>query len=1023
MLKDIFKPILSAFTTIGKKCSYINTLFIIFLLSNTTSTFAQNNFTGLTFTVQPSNMCLQKNESRTLTCFAKGGISTIYYFWYETDKEGFTRIPISDDWSLSPDLVIEPFSEIGIRFFICEATDDRRKNIYSDIVSVAYTGLPIVYISTGDTPTSAITKDAYVQADFKIVMPDGTQTSYELKKKGIKGRGNSSWTHSSGKKPYNLNFDNKVSFFGLSKSKKWCLINNYSDRSLLRNKYASVLGQELFDSEWNPTHTSIDLILNNEYLGNYTLCEKISLEDGRVDYQDISDCTEEKIEKGKYTDQNGDGIVDLYDGGFILEFDFRRDGDYWFNTRRKLPVVLKDPDEIDSLTQKHIKQVVQNAEDVLYSENFSDEDEGWRKYINESSVIDWFIVNELAKDVDCGTDGIITSVYVNYSPIDGKLHFGPNWDYDISFGRSNYTHCIQSSAGTNPKNWSIKYIEWISRLFDDPLFVTNLKSRWNENKSQLSETFRNNGLVQSLADEIAVSAEANFVKWKILGVSIWPVDAEGYQDRKTYQSEIDYLRNWLIERYVWLDAAINKSFTISYDLNGGTLSKSNPNVFISKSTKSFALNNPTKDGYIFVGWIGTGLNGPTEKVTIYDDNLGDKAFTAVWQEQKDIALCGFAVDDEAIYSGDTVFPKISITDGELQLIQSIDYTITPTDDCINLGEHSVTITGIGSYTGSVSKSFTILPNVLINPIITLSDSIVIYNGTAIKPTITIKDGKTVIPESEYTLSFANNTNVGTATVTITNNDGGNYVVCDTSATFTIVQMQIDTALIELSESSFVYDGSAKTPSITINYGETIIPESEYIVTFTNNTDAGTATATITDIEGGNYAVEKFQAEFIIIPKTIDNLTIVLSENEFIYDGQEKTPSIMVKDGETLIPESEYLVSYTNNISVGTAKVIITDNEGGNYVVTKTETEFIINPDESQNPTSDISETRNNARVWAYEGSIYIESSFCTEYRIVDINGRIITVSTANSPREEIQIAKTGIYLVQICNKSYMVFVK
>lgn len=1022
MLKELFKLILCALTTTVKKYSYISTLLAIVLLSNTTSTLAQNEFTALSFIEQPSNMCLQKNESCTLTCLAKCANSIIYYFWYETDKEGLTKTPISDNWTESPNLEIEPFTEKGYKFYICEATIDLKKKVCSDIVVVAYTGLPIVYISTGETPTSAITKEEYVPADFKIVMPDGTQTSYELKKKGIKGRGNSSWTHSSGKKPYNLNFDNKVSFFGLPKSKKWCLINNYSDRSLLRNKYASVLGNEIYNSEWNSTHTSIDLIINNEYLGNYTFCEKISLEEGRVNYQDISDCTEDKITKGKYTDQNGDGVVDLYDGGFILEFDFRKDADFWFNTKRNLPVVLKDPDEIDKTTKEHIKQVVQTAENVLYSNDFLDEDNGWRKYINESSVIDWFIVNEFAKVIDCGTDGIITSVYVNYSPIDGKLHFGPNWDYDISFGRSNYTHCTQSTAGTNPNNWSVRYIEWISRLFDDPMFVTKLKSRWNETKSSLYQTLGDNGLVQSLANENAISAEANFSKWKILGASIWPADAIGYENRKNYQSEIDYLINWLTSRYSWLDNAIDNSYIITYNLNGGTLSKSNREVFLANGTKPFTLNNPTKDGYAFVGWIGTGLDEPTKKVTVSNDNLGDKEFSAVWQERKDIALCNFTSDDNAIYSGKIVIPKISITDGEIQLTLSKDYTITPTDDCTNLGEHTFTITGIGTYTGSISRSYTIMQNVLNNPTIVLSSDVSCYNGSEITPTVTIKDGKTIIPGSEYTVSFTNNINAGTATVSITNNDGGNYVVRDTSTTFTIVPKQIDTLLIALSDSNLIYDGTAKAPSITVKYGETIIPESEYTATFDNNTDAGTATVTISDIDGGNYVIGKSQYDFTIVPKTLDNMDIVLSETEFIYDGMEKTPSVTVKVGETIIPESEYLVTFTDNISVGTAKVTITDNDGGNYIVNETETEFVIKPDESQTLADDVSVTKNN-KVWAYGNSIYIESLLCTKYMIVDINGRIITSSVTNSTQEMIQIAKPGIYIVQIDNNRYMVFIK
>ena len=217
------------------------------------------------------------------------------------------------------------------------------------------------------------------------------------KKEGIKGRGNSSWNEP--KKGYNLKFDKKQSFFGLPDSKKWCLVANYSDKTLLRNKYASILGTQIFNSTWNPSFTSVDWIVNGEYLGNYLFCEKISIGNGRVNYQDISDYTEDNIATNKYTDQNGDGVIDLYDGGFVLEVDFRKDADFWWKTSQGVVMVLKEPDEIEENAQDIIKSIVQKAEDVLYSSFFTGED-GWRKYIDEDAVIDWYIVNEFGKDHD-----------------------------------------------------------------------------------------------------------------------------------------------------------------------------------------------------------------------------------------------------------------------------------------------------------------------------------------------------------------------------------------------------------------------------------------------------------------------------------------------------------------------------------------------------------------------------------------------------------------------------------------------
>ena len=484
----------------------------------------------------------------TFTCKAESTEGTLSYQWYSS-PDGSEENKSAIDKAASAAYTTEAFTQKEIRYYFCTVTNtisdngDTGTKISSQTTAfyAAYTGLPVLYLNTGDTPTSEITRDSYVLGNFKLVSENYGTVEYSFTKikngvikEGIKGRGNSSWGMQ--KKGYNIKFEAKQSLLGLPESKKYCIIANYSDKALLRNKFASVLGKDVFNNEWNPSFVNVDVVLNGEYLGNYTLCEKISIEKQRINIQDISEVTKDK---------NNDGITDLYDGGFILEIDARHDADFWFDTTKGVPFTLKDPDDVSVEIQDHIKGIVQNAEDILYGDDFTDSENGWRKYIDEDSVIDWYLVNEFAKNNDAI---FFSSVYMFYKPEDGKLHMGPNWDFDISCGNIDYNGCNNSS-----EFW-IKNAAWISRMFEDSSFVTNVKSRWNEKKTNLQNIV--NSQLQTLANENAISADFNFIKWPILGTYVWP-NAAGYENRKTYQSEVDYLKNWCNARYSWLDWAIN----------------------------------------------------------------------------------------------------------------------------------------------------------------------------------------------------------------------------------------------------------------------------------------------------------------------------------------------------------------------------------------------------------------------------------------------------------------------------------
>lgn len=481
----------------------------------------------------------------TFTCNAEVEEGTISYQWYTRVDETSTNGSAIEGATSA----VYTTSELtkGIHYYYCTVTntitdngDGGKKTAAGTLgFTVAYTGLPVLYLDT-EIETELITKETYVLGTMKIISEEYGDFEYTFskEKEGIKGRGNSSWTFP--KKGYNIKFDKKQTLFNLPKSKKWCIVANYRDKTLIRNNLSSVLGTQVFDKEWNASFINIDLVMNGEYMGNYIFCEKISLEENRVNVQDISD-----YGKSKYSDINGDGIIDLNDGGFILEVDFRKDAEFYFTSTQGVVFTLKDPDEVLTEIQEHIHNIVQQTENTLYGENFKDENEGWQKYIDADSFIDWYLVNEFSKNFD---SIFRTSVYLFFNPLDQKLHMGPNWDFDVAFGNFLKTECF------NTQDFYVKNSKWISRLFEDEAFIAKVQSRWNEKKFELFYYMTTN--INSLSNKIRISADYNFIRWKILGKYI-DCDAPGYETRTSIQSELDYLKTWLYDRYLWMDTTIN----------------------------------------------------------------------------------------------------------------------------------------------------------------------------------------------------------------------------------------------------------------------------------------------------------------------------------------------------------------------------------------------------------------------------------------------------------------------------------
>lgn len=485
------------------------------------------------------------------------------YIWYRknSNEEIFTKIFESEETEVNAGTVNEvsltlPQNDYITSEYYCEAilskndvTGSTYINKYSDTVTikqVIHTGLPTVKLNTKDGK-DITSKEDYVNASLEINSEDYDDLSLDSIK--IKGRGNSSWNMP--KKSYTLKFSDKSKVLGMKKSKKWVLIANYADKTLLRNAFASYLGNEIFDNmEWNPSFKSVDLVLNGQYYGTYLFGESIKIEENRVNIQSAADSI---TGKSKYEDLNGDGVIDINDGGFIVEVNQRLDENFNFKTTKGVCISLKDPDTddfvedattLDDDVATYIKGKIQTAEDVLYSDDWLDPENGYTKYIDVDSFIDWYLVNEFSSNID----SILwySSTYMYFDPYKQKICLGPNWDFDVAFG--NY-----KEQNENPST-GITRKYWISRLFNDSKFIYKLKNRWNEINELLKSSITNE--YQNEADVILSSAELNFVRWPILGTYVWP-NVSDYEKRTTFESEIDYIVDWLQKRCNYLDIKIN----------------------------------------------------------------------------------------------------------------------------------------------------------------------------------------------------------------------------------------------------------------------------------------------------------------------------------------------------------------------------------------------------------------------------------------------------------------------------------
>ena len=283
------------------------------------------------------------------------------------------------------------------------------------------------------------------------------------------------------------------------------------------------------------------------------------------------------------------------------------------------------------------------------------------------------------------------------------------------------------------------------------------------------------------------------------------------------------------------------------------------------------------------------------------------------------------------YTGSLIAPNVTVTCNDVELVKDTDYTVSYSNNK-NVGTATISITGIGDYTGTITKNFKIVARGISDTTIgSIPNQTYTGNSISALPVITY-NGATLTKGTDYTLTYSNNVNVGTATVTIKGQ--GNFKGT-TSKTFSIsARAMSDTSVANVSSQTYTGNSISPLPTITYN-NKTLKKDTDYTLSYSNNTNAGTATITITG--KGNFTGTTSKT-FSISARAMSD-TSVVNVGSQTYTGNSILPlPTITYNNKTLKKDTDYTLSYSDNINAGTATITITGK--GNFTG-MTSTTFII----------------------------------------------------------------------------------
>ncbi len=397
--------------------------------------------------------------------------------------------------------------------------------------------LPVLRFSAS---VSSIGKDYYQNSTLDMYSPSTTSGWWSAADAyvQIRGRGNSTW--GAEKKPYRIKFPADISPIGLNhaEEKDWVILAQDMDKSLLRNHMAFEMSRILFNSNegyhdpnaimWTPCSQHVNVYFGDDYHGIYQMSDHKERGEGRMN-----------VEKLTATDTD----TDTNTGGYLLESDVHGDSPrFGTNAGMSMHMYYPKDDDYNSSQLTYIKNHLNSAEAVLFGNNYADPVNGWRKYFDEKTMIDFMIIKEFTGDYDGFTS---TQIYKRRG--NNKIFFGPVWDVDKGWGNERRKDAY-SGNGKLIIYEGFFYAQWFQRLWEkDATFRANVKTRWNAKKQELY-----NVVMKELDEkpvEMAKAIEANFSVWTYYKQTI----SDAPLPAATYQLEIERIRSLTQTRFAQLD--------------------------------------------------------------------------------------------------------------------------------------------------------------------------------------------------------------------------------------------------------------------------------------------------------------------------------------------------------------------------------------------------------------------------------------------------------------------------------------
>lgn len=512
---------------------------------------------------------------------------------------------------------------------------------------------PAVFLETASGSLDAIRADKnHKEKGSLTIVSAGAVAIDDAALKSVKGRGNSTWEAE--KKPYNIKFDKSTDVLGMGKAKKWSLLANFFDESLLRNAFSLGLAAD-FGLPFTPSFRMVDLYANGEYQGNYLVVESVEIGDTRVAIADLEDANEAAnpeidVEEAARNSAAAEGLASRkwaeiaspadVTGGYLLEteFDHRYGPEVsGFVTEHGQHMVLKSPEYASEAEVAYIADFYAEMEQALYAENgYNGKGRYYLDYFDAAQLVKMYILTEYTFHRDAG----LSSCYFYKDAGEDLLHAGPAWDFDLSLGNTRYSGRLPFDV-SDPESW------WANALFyktDDALTPTvfHLLYRHEDFRALTEQYWKTlSGAVKAavaelprMIDEAAPSALMDAFRWNLR------TGSTAAEKEESYRRAGDRLRVFAEARAKALDKGFGENAAaVFYHANGGSGLLANGTMLtVGDEVTLREINHSVTpltapDKLIFAGW-NTAADGsgktyqPGEKVPLTKKTTH---FYAQWQ--------------------------------------------------------------------------------------------------------------------------------------------------------------------------------------------------------------------------------------------------------------------------------------------------------------------------------------------------------------------------------------------------------